>query len=637
MKLQPPLLVFLLTMAVIVTAVLPSFAVENDAPAAAKAAVKIDADQTTVTIDGEEYKVIRSASELDAIADGTSGTRFVLGNDIDCSGLTLRVEDGYYYLFALPVNTVLDGNGYAFTNVKISVKANSGTFVGSLSIFKLPKGVANSTTVRNLSVGSQKQPAIVTKEGGTADDAKSNAGVAVLFARAEFTGNLTLENIDVYATLTTAKDNYAGMLVGHIPTFGGGKLLVKNCAVNGAVKTVNGERAGGLFGFIQGNTLMQFENVVNCADVEPAGVRCGGLIGELNYNEANGDNTLQMTDCKNYGSVSGTWCGGFIGMANGNGTNAVPFKNCVNYGNVTGQETGGMVGVRCGVGMKFQFYDCANCGDLNGSEDCGGAIGWCEEKSGAKVIEFMRSWLNSGSISGKNVSATIGRMRNHLTGDTKDGVKCVMLNIGTVAGTKTGPKGALFPADYDEKNNVVRADIAYDLVEYLKTEGNTVGAFVEELNSDADARRAWDGFVLSNDGAKVVFATPVFAGAQIGKNAENNTASVRLVATIGDSLRYSSVGFVLHRVGSEKDPVKKSFTTVYGSILADNGAETIAAADLGGTYIFALTITGVPTNETVTYEVSAIATGEDGTTEYTTDVYCVTVENGEITEVKKIK
>ena len=104
---------------------------------------------------------------------------------------------------------------------------------------------------------------------------------------------------------------------------------------------------------------------------------------------------------------------------------------------------------------------------------------------------------------------------------------------------------------------------------------------------------------------------------------------VRLVATLGDSLRYSSVGFTVALDGG--NTLNKECQNVYRKLVytkADNTLGEITAAQLDGTYVFALAIDNIPATGTVTFTVTPFAKGLDGTTVYTGTSYSVTYTDG---------
>ncbi len=100
---------------------------------------------------------------------------------------------------------------------------------------------------------------------------------------------------------------------------------------------------------------------------------------------------------------------------------------------------------------------------------------------------------------------------------------------------------------------------------------------------------------------------------------EGNTDkyNVRFIAVL-DRLDYDEAGFDIVVKQSDKGikSFNKSTDTVYTSILANNNAgiaSEISATELGGEYIIALTITGIPTNlGELVFEITPFTTGADG-------------------------
>ena len=104
----------------------------------------------------------------------------------------------------------------------------------------------------------------------------------------------------------------------------------------------------------------------------------------------------------------------------------------------------------------------------------------------------------------------------------------------------------------------------------------------------------------------------------IDASGETPKTDVRLIGVL-DSLDYEAIGMdVLGFLGAADETPDRTFRkeakTVYGSILAsaDGSARRITASELGGSYIWALTVCGVPAEGTVTLVVS-LYTLKDGT------------------------
>ena len=110
-------------------------------------------------------------------------------------------------------------------------------------------------------------------------------------------------------------------------------------------------------------------------------------------------------------------------------------------------------------------------------------------------------------------------------------------------------------------------------------------------------------------------------------------SSIRFAAII-NSLDYSSAGFLynVNYNGTDLlDEKRKVETTVVFQSINSNVygiSQPITAESLGGTYIYAITFTGVPTVGTVVIELSAYAISIDGTTQYESSTFRVTFEDG---------
>ena len=96
---------------------------------------------------------------------------------------------------------------------------------------------------------------------------------------------------------------------------------------------------------------------------------------------------------------------------------------------------------------------------------------------------------------------------------------------------------------------------------------------------------------------------PVYEGVQEGM--VDDVFSVRFVGTVKD-LNYSKVGFKITAMDGEKPKSwTQETTTVYSSLIGNTatGVEIYDETNLHGQYIYALTIKGVPTTGTVTFNV----------------------------------
>ncbi len=111
-------------------------------------------------------------------------------------------------------------------------------------------------------------------------------------------------------------------------------------------------------------------------------------------------------------------------------------------------------------------------------------------------------------------------------------------------------------------------------------------------------------------------------------NKTGDNFNLRVISTI-DSTKYEKAGFDIQAAyGSTTVSATKEISSVYSSILANTtaGIATYTAGDLGGKYLAALTINGVPTNVgKVEITVSAWTIAKDGT-KIVNSVVCFTYD-----------
>ena len=111
------------------------------------------------------------------------------------------------------------------------------------------------------------------------------------------------------------------------------------------------------------------------------------------------------------------------------------------------------------------------------------------------------------------------------------------------------------------------------------------------------------GYFYNDNGTiKLDEDVPQLWGTQTTYKAGDTEMDVRFIAVLRtDKLNnYESVGFTVTPIdnGESGDPVDLNCTTVFTSLLAQGSNSVIerTAGDFGGSYIFALSVTGVPTN-----------------------------------------
>ena len=128
--------------------------------------------------------------------------------------------------------------------------------------------------------------------------------------------------------------------------------------------------------------------------------------------------------------------------------------------------------------------------------------------------------------------------------------------------------------------------------------------------------------------------SPAYRGCQTSA-VSGGKFSTRFVATV-DSLEYKEVGFeitVTDYNGQSGELKVYDTNTVFSSIVGSDtvgGTVTYTAQDLGGTYIYALSVNNIYTNYPVTFRVTPYHIATDGTERIPSTSYLVTVSNGNV-------
>lgn len=133
-------------------------------------------------------------------------------------------------------------------------------------------------------------------------------------------------------------------------------------------------------------TLQNLKTLNNCS-VKSGAKSLGGIAG----------NAGDCSNLENNATVIGVYeVGGIVGVVNGKAT----LSSCVNNGMVTGNGSG-----RCGgiVGSlyKYTIEDCANYGNVTGTKEIGGIVGYAYGNS------TIKRTLSSGDITSQESSAGI--------------------------------------------------------------------------------------------------------------------------------------------------------------------------------------------------------------------------------------
>ena len=613
-----------------------------------KGMIEIPDGAETVSVGEETYTVLRTEEDLAQLK--TANGKYLLANDIDFGGETL--SKGKYPIAG---STVFDGNGFSFLNYTQSSE-------GDFSLFD----VGNGTVLKNLTLGSATQKIQLTSTG-----AGKSCGAIVSWTNATF----RLENVHVWADLRVGRSQTGGLVANlagsgkvtfvncsfHGSIVGDGAAgdagyagfigqfqenataVFENCQNYATVSTIGTEtkhKTAGFIGKANGKNLTMTDcaNYGNISTL--TGGSTGGFTGESYISQASPALNWSFTNCVNYGKISGVGrVGGMLSYLNCSSRVTagvtLTMTNCGNYGDVSasGADSGGLIGnTDVKVASTLTVTNCFNMGNLSGNgNNKGGVIG--SANFGTESIVAVTNFLNMGSItSGSRAAAVTGWLDKGKV--TVSG--CV--SLGAITGK--GEAGGVLAIAVD--NCVVKDCLAATTVTttntscgvliggnagkattsgnyYMKSgSANTAGGETEltdwagvakVLNEKYSDR--WGKFMLNTDENGVVPATPKLAGVQDGKSADGSL-SVRFIATLQNTLRYERVGFKITVNGGAEKSISCKY--VYLKLTAtENGAQTeVSAAQLGGSYLYALTVNEIPATGTVTFAVIPFADDMEG-------------------------
>ncbi len=318
--------------------------------------------QTTFTLEGIEYTVLRTVEEFMAIHKVAGN--YILANDIDFGG------QSYTKLITLEKGSRLEGNGCALLNYVLE---------GDVDICSIGFNNNEVITLKNLTLGSANAPISVTSTG-------SGKSVGALLG---YSNSMSyIENVTVYANVSSPNSNVGGV-IGNIK----GTHTFKNIVFHG---TVEGSNAGGIFGRQQSTATI--ENCINYGTITGL-ADTGGIAGNHS-----GDGNSIVIGCKNFGRVSSSKnAAGFSGSVSG----TLSLNNFLNAGTISGGDiVGGIVAYMGGSSMSFE--KCINTASVTNIKGgiTGGIIGRAATASGFT----MKDCASFGPVvsTGENVGAYVG-------------------------------------------------------------------------------------------------------------------------------------------------------------------------------------------------------------------------------------
>lgn len=322
-----------------------------------------------------------------------SGKTVALGNPINCGGASLIPignEDNDF-------SGIFNGNNYTISNATIVNASGSclSGFFGNVG----KNGEVNSFTLDS-----------IVARNNSSDGEETSTGIAV----ARLSG--TISNVNTTAT----------------------------CAVSGSYRT------GGIVGDGRGADAY-ISLCENRATVTGGSNYTGGIVGAGHDLPILGRSGVTVTNCDNYGAVSGVnEVGGIIGYAD-----QADINNCDNRGIVTGTGnygTGGILGfdVFNAIGISFLETDhgstisyCNNYNEVSGLR-AGGILGTFgaapgDSQPGSKIYSTISNCTNAGEISGTDgkTGSIFGYQITYRYGDGDSNINNLYVRIQSCSNTGT--------------------------------------------------------------------------------------------------------------------------------------------------------------------------------------------------------
>lgn len=625
------------------------------------AATEIPPDATEVEIDGETYQVIRTTEAFFSIGNQTDGN-YILANDLDFEGWTGSV------LVQLSGTICLDGNGYSIYNYQLENNSDVSTF-----------GVKTGSDIeiRSLTLGQPDQPIPVVCE-----QTSTGKSVGAVFGYANCT--FVLDGLTAYVDVQS-NNCYSGGLLGNIQ--GNGTVL--NCTVWGSLDNGSGTGTrGGIIGQISNNLAFIASSCVSHVNMPAGGYNMGGIAGRCisgkrvliencaNYGALNCTKyaggiigqiqpknvTVDLTvrNCTNYGTVTGgTQSGGIfgdIGFDTAVTGGEMLVENCVNYGAANGEnEMSGIAG-RVNARYPVTFRNCANYGAITGTTNTAGLTSSAALGEGQFLV--VEGFLNAGEIrAGTRAGGVLGWLSNTLLCELKDCINIGALNGSMVGGISTMAVDGLtidncacFTTRLECSSNSVGYMVGVEAAgaqgtgnRYIGISGNswnTVLCETEMNQSEAlqylneNYADVYGGFVKNTGNDGFVPAAPKLAAVQESAVSDGKQ-DVRLIGTLQDSLQYAEVGFLLQINGIDLD--EQTCSTVYEKVLGRVGGSMteVSAAQLGGKFLYALTIRNIPAEGETVIHVTPFGRGLEADTVFYGASYTVQYQDGIFISVTK--
>ncbi len=375
--------------------------------------------------------------------------------------------------------------GAAMAGAVISECSVSGEVSGTLAAGGLVGVHQDPDTSASITINACINNAIVTATGGPAggiigaDNEKNTAG---------YTITACVNNGAVTGT------SEAGGVIG-ASYRAGVQTTITACTNNGTVTASTGN-AGGIGGSLPssnsgGHAVIELTSCINRGAVDGAS-NAGGMIGFSGLAK----NTAKIYDSANFGSVTSLAgnAGGMVGNINSNNANyfnPLIVENSANYGNVTANIAGGIVGTFTAGANKSSNITVT--GYLSIANITGTA------KASAITGEFNYSY--NASTANKDINLSNVWMQGEVS-VAEGGIIAVFVASSTT--TKTAVVGT--PV-------IVVKDSGFDLI--FKSNGTPVENIVSAYNVDGSARTGYNNGSADVTDAYPVASTATFATAAL--------------------------------------------------------------------------------------------------------------------------
>ena len=345
---------------------------------------------------------------------------------------------------------------------------------------------------------------------------------------------------------------------------------------------------------------------------------------------------------ENYGAVntSKNHAGGFAGVFNVKADASL--DEIVNNGVVSTKDgyAAAVLGQLNTNGYSVTIEDVLNTGSVTSNKKATVIVSWMGAGSisvnrGINFGKINSTWSSTGTFGFSEAATESITVTNCVNlGETQKGTAFYPIWYEGVSETYA------YNNDFGSTNMYLASLVSNDMPTNGATAIADLDAALKLLNNETYS--VWNGFKASSvdengKATGIVLATPSLYGVQTGKTVTDGKTSLRFVGTIQDTLRYSEIGIV---VTLNDKPITVKSRYVYEHLTAvgaDDGIIKYSAADMGGRYAFALTVTDVPVTGTFVFTVKPYAIDTDGTRYDNATAYDVTFTDGAVVSVSVSK